>query len=100
MHSVQAGVDRHVENRGEARFLSHSFEPNCYLRMIDSDITTHPVDVVAMRDIAVGEDLSFDYNTTEWEMGCTFTDRKSGMEVRGFKYLSEEARRKHLAAGV
>lgn len=70
-------------------FLNHSCEPNCYVRFGES------VELVALRPIEEGEELSFNYNTTEYEMmtqGCHFAcscaSRQCQGEVRGFAYLS------------
>jgi hypothetical protein len=51
--------------------------------------------VVAVRDIPAGEELTFDYLTTEWEMATPFACRCGAADCRGliqgFKHLSPEA---------
>lgn len=53
-------------------------------------------ELVALRDIAKGEPISFDYNTTEWDMSCKFkclcASDKCYRIVQGFKYLNAEQR--------
>jgi len=57
-------IDPHEENPWT--FINHSCRPNCGLK--------GTVTVVAMRDIARGEELTIDYSTTEadphWSMAC------------------------------
>ena len=68
-------------------FLNHDCDPNAYFR-------GHTL--LALRSVSVGEELSFDYNTTEWDMAEPFQcwcDAVPGAHhIRGFKYLSQERR--------
>ena len=69
------------------RFLNHSCQPNATLR---------GVKLVALRDLARGAEVTFDYNTTEYEMATPFTcgcGACSGSTIRGFKFLSAERQR-------
>jgi len=62
--TVQIGRDRHVEVK-ELASMNHSCNPNTFL-----DATG--MLVFATRDIAVGEELTFFYPSTEWEMSSPF----------------------------
>ena len=62
--TVQIGRDRHVEVK-ELASMNHSCNPNTFLD------TTRML-VFATRDIAVGEELTFFYPSTEWEMSSPF----------------------------
>ena len=42
--------------------------------------------------ITEGEEICFDYNTTEWELAVPFRDDASGRWVRGFRSLRHEDR--------
>lgn len=68
---IGIGQYRWIDPRGVLRFLNHSCEPNVGVVTPEADV----VAVVAMRDIIAGEELTFDYSTTEcdplWEMSCT-----------------------------
>lgn len=98
MHSIQVGIDRHQTIVGETRFLSHSMNPNC--KVVVYDDSSHPIDIVAIQDIPKGADLTFDYNTSEWELGAPFEDCESGQYCAGFRHLGPEERRKRLEAGL
>ncbi|MBX3175455.1 MAG: SET domain-containing protein-lysine N-methyltransferase [Gemmatimonadaceae bacterium] len=74
-HSVQVGASQHIDPfdlfddaaQVEWRswmYLNHHCEPNAELRERV---------LVALRDIAEGEDVTFDYNTTEWELAEPFS---------------------------
>jgi len=62
--TVQIGRDKHTDV-GKLAALNHSCDPNVILD------TTNMV-MVALRDIAKGEELSFFYPSTEWEMAAPF----------------------------
>jgi hypothetical protein len=62
--TVQIGRDRHVEVK-ELASMNHSCNPNTFLD------TTRML-VFAARDIAAGEELTFFYPSTEWEMASPF----------------------------
>ena len=65
--TVEEGLYRH-EGRsaialGYTSLLNHSYAPNCeFIRHID-DLA---IDLVALRDIAAGEELTIDYQMTLW----------------------------------
>jgi hypothetical protein len=63
-HTVQIGRDEHIEV-GKLAALNHSCDPNVIL-------DTANMLVIARYDIARGDDLSFFYPSTEWEMAAPF----------------------------
>lgn len=91
-YSVQVDDDLHVELPGVEglthepdkhpwRYLNHSCEPNAALVGLT---------LVCVRPIRQWEEVTFDYNTTEYEMSTPFTCRcgRCGERViRGFKWL-------------
>lgn len=107
-YSVQVGVDRHVDvgggHEGDERFvwrfLNHSCQPNS---------VPHERMLVARRDIAAGEEVTFDYDANEWDMAepfaCACGAAACRGVVRGFRHLGAEDRRRiapivspHIAA--
>ena len=62
--TVQIGRDEHT-HVGKLAALNHSCNPNVFL-------DTENLQMVACRDIAKGEELSFFYPATEWEMDAPF----------------------------
>lgn len=62
--TVQIGRNRHVEV-GDLATMNHSCNPNTLL-------DTANMRVVAVRDIQAGEELTFFYPSTEWEMSAPF----------------------------
>ena len=63
-YTVQISQDKHTEV-GKLSALNHSCDPNVIL-------DTENLLMVARRDIAKGEELSFFYPSTEWEMDAPF----------------------------
>ena len=97
-HSIQVGVDEHLEaapdtplpellDRYAWRFLNHSCTPNAAILGRE---------LIALREIAPWEEVTFDYNTTEYDMACPFPCSCGAPscvgEVRGFAHLTPEAR--------
>jgi len=63
-YTVQIGRDRHTDV-GKLAALNHSCDPNVIL-------DTENLLMYACRDIEKGEELSFFYPATEWEMDAPF----------------------------
>ncbi len=101
-HTIQVDARRHQAGTGEIDdYLNHSCDPNCAL-----DFTR--LELVSRRAIAPGEELSFNYLTSEWDMAAPFTchcgacdrlagtpsdshgsrDGRDGRLIRGFRHLS------------
>ncbi|MBW2981976.1 SET domain-containing protein [Candidatus Woesearchaeota archaeon] len=76
--------------------LNHSCDPNCY---IDWD----KLNLVALKDIKKGEELTFNYCTSDWDDAnlledCSF-ECKCGSKncigkMKGFRYLTFEQKKK------
>ncbi len=74
-HSIQVGLHQHLDPGpaggpagpwGEHpwRYLNHGCEPNARVAGLD---------LVAVRPIASGEEVTFNYNATEWRLASPFT---------------------------
>lgn len=63
--TVQAGATTHLAGIGPLTFMNHSCAPNVFIDTVD-------MTVMAIRDIAAGEELSFFYPSTEWHMAEPF----------------------------
>jgi hypothetical protein len=79
--TVQAGKDVHVQPEGsKLEKANHSCSPNC-AAIVDSATGTFALR--AIRPIAAGEAISFDYETTEWSMDEPFACRCGSPSCRG-----------------
>lgn len=76
--------------------LNHSCNPNCY-------IDWKNLNLVALRDIQGGEEISFDYNTAEYDLinlvencsfNCSCGSKKCIKEVKGYRYLTPEQKKR------
>ncbi len=88
--SVQTDIDNHVRMDEPFELVNHSCDPTCGVR--PNRIGGY--DLIARRPIAVGEEITFDYCTTEWEC-IGFRDCHCGSDhcrgiVGGAKYLALE----------
>jgi SET domain-containing protein len=94
-YSIQIGENKHIESyssdpldkRSAWRFINHSCDPNCF-------IDIRKMQLIALSDIEPGEEITFDYTTTEFEMAAPFyCNCNSGnclKHIRGKKYLAEK----------
>lgn len=80
-HTIQTSDNTHVLIDLPSRFVNHSCNPN--LGVLDNDFQAY--DFYALHDINKGQDLSFDYESTEYE-------------IKGFEecLCGKERCRKHL----
>lgn len=94
-HTVQIGADQHLAPEGEPwAFVNHGCEPNCVV--VFETAVAGSARMVARRPIAPGEEITFNYLTTEWDMASPF-DCRCGAAVcagtiRGFRHLERPAR--------
>jgi SET domain-containing protein len=61
--TIYVGDGKHIYDE-YGIFMNHSFEPSCF---IDG------YNVVALKDISPGDELTFDYNVNEPKMAAPFT---------------------------
>jgi len=95
--SLQIDEDKFLESTLKFDdFLNHSCEPNCC-------IDWKNMNLVALKDIQLGEEFSFDYNTAEYDLinmveNCSFKcmcgSKNCIGEVKGFRYLYPEQKKK------
>jgi hypothetical protein len=88
-YSIQVGIGQHIEPGAvpvDQRnyddylwpFLNHGFSPNAAM---------NGESLIALSDIEVGAEITFNYNANEWLMATPFVCMKTGREVGGFKRL-------------
>ncbi len=93
-YTVQVGEREHVDAEARAdgshpiwRFLNHACEPNT--RLVGRTL-------VARSDIEVGDEVTFDYDTTEWDMAAPFPCRCGAAScrvvIRGYRHLTAAQR--------
>lgn len=64
--TVQTGVDTHITLMPEfLQYINHSCEPNVFFN-------TEAMELVALKDIQPGDEFTFFYPSTEWEMAQPF----------------------------
>jgi len=99
-HYVQIDRDHYMGPSGQLDdFVNHSCSPNAGLRVTPGDVT-----LVAIRDIAANEEITWDYSTTmeedEWEMDCHCGSPVCRRIVRDFKHLDPVVQQRYLSLGV
>lgn len=99
-YALQIGPDRYIGASGALDdYVNHSCDPNAG-HHVRGDTT----DLVALRDIAEGEQITFDYSTTLDEDDFTFDCRCSAKNCRGVmrdgKHLPDDVWDRYLALGI
>lgn len=82
--SVQVSSTQHVELNSDLVFMNHSCDPSMHM---DVDRMA----IVALKDIKAGDEMTFFYPSTEWDMAqpfaCWCGSSKCIETVQGAKYL-------------
>lgn len=90
-HTIQCGRSLWRDSKGLARYINHSCEPNCGIK--------GRFRVVAMRDIAVGEQITWDYEMTEksswWRMRCRCGSEKCRKIIGSYSRMPKAIRLKY-----
>ncbi|KAI8910979.1 hypothetical protein EDD86DRAFT_189428 [Gorgonomyces haynaldii] len=85
--SVQVGKDMHIELNSELVYMNHSCDPSVKL-------DTTQFEIVALRDLEPGDEISFFYPSTEWDMAkpfnCWCQAKNCVRVIAGAKNLKKE----------
>lgn len=86
-YTLQTGVNKHIIlSPLYLEYVNHSCEPNCFF-------DTTNFQFICLRDIERGEEFTFFYPSTEWEMeesfDCQCQTAACLGEISGAKYLSK-----------
>jgi len=94
MYTVQVAPGKHVDVKTPLMYTAHSCAPSGKIVVSEQATGGWTVQVESTRDLSKGEWVTFDYNSTEWDMQSPFdcacgapSCRKS---IKGAKYLSKE----------
>ncbi|HEY6308092.1 MAG TPA: SET domain-containing protein-lysine N-methyltransferase, partial [Candidatus Angelobacter sp.] len=77
-----------IDGFGMAAFVNHSCDPNCESDQIDRRIW-----IITLRDIAAGEELTYDYNIYDSEPGDPASCHCGAPNCRGTMLCEEEIQR-------
>ncbi len=80
-----------VDGDGIAAFINHSCEPNC-----EADEIKGCVIIRAIRNIAPGEELAYDYNLYDGDLDDPAPCFCGGRKCRGSMYSEKELKRRRL----
>jgi SET domain-containing protein len=99
--AVQIDLDLYLgASGGMDDYVNHSCDPNAGLVISSRD----DVRLIAIRDIAAGEEIFFDYSTTmnedDFEMPCHCGRPGCRGIIRDFKHLPVELKRRYIALGI
>lgn len=86
--TVQTGLNQHITLVPDfLQYCNHSCEPNIFFN-------TTTFELVALKDIYTGDELTFFYPSSEWKMDQSFTcncgNKNCLHTIKGAAYLSKE----------
>ncbi len=95
-YSFQIGFNSHVELDEPARLINHSCDPNLGIR--NNNLGGY--DFVAIKQIKPGEELGWDYCTTEYSSlvmkgSCLCGSKNCRSKIGGYITLSQEQRERY-----
>ena len=73
--SIQIGDQQHVEDCYGA-YSNHSFTPTTKI---------HNGCIIAIVDMNIGDEITFNYNDTEKSLSCPFIDTATNIYVKGYQ---------------
>jgi len=94
-NTLQVAEKEHANFGNKVVKLNHSSNPNTRL-----EVLSDKVQIRAIGAIKAGTGLTFNYNTTEWDMAEPFTDWATGDKVQGFSHLASEEKDTLLATNL
>ena len=91
--TVQVDIDKHIMLQPEhLQYINHSCDPNVFF-------DTYTMQVVALKPIAEGDEMTFFYPSTEWDMAQPFICHCGNPEclqlINGASHLSAEVLEKY-----
>jgi len=78
-----------IDGEGVAAFINHCCDPNCEVDEIDGRVW-----IIAVRDIAAGEELTYDYNLYDGDQDDAAQCFCGAGNCRGSMYSEEELERR------
>lgn len=80
-------------------YINHSCDPNSGLKFSDEGVV-----LVAIKDIEIGDEISWDYSTTmiglNWSMHCDCRSHNCRRKVAGFDTVPQTERERYIALGI
>ena len=101
-YSIQVSEHEHLlpyenttgKEKGLFIYINHSCNPNAFF-----DIQKR--ELIALRDIQYGEEVVYNYNTTEYDMShpfiCSCKNNNCIKEIKGFKYLTSNQKKELIS---
>jgi hypothetical protein len=95
VHSFQTDKNTFMQLDKTSRSINHSCDPNTGVRSNDCK----GYDFIALKNIKAGEEITWDYDTTEylvlWLKKCLCGSKNCRGKIRGYKFLDKRTKDKY-----
>lgn len=95
-NTLQVGEKEYIDFQEPGVLVNHSCSPNAGIN--------NSLKLIAIKDIFLGEEITFDYSTTMdedyWTMQCFCGEKSCRKIIKDFKYLSKELQEKYLKLSI
>jgi SET domain-containing protein len=98
--ALQIGPDLYIGESGQPDdFVNHCCDPNAGMKIIGTDVR-----LIAIREIAPDEQITFDYSTTmdedDFEFDCLCGSTACRGRIRDFKHLPTAVRQRYAGLNI
>jgi len=95
-YALQIGKSAYLLANYIDNFINHSCSPNVFVKLYENN--KNRVSYIAFKNIRKGQELFWNYNTTEWDFGkgfiCHCGSKNCIRRVRGMRYLTKLQQKK------
>ncbi len=109
-YSLSVGFGQHIEPKTEdgkddfGHYMNHSCDPNAFVKVVASSKTPY-IEIRARRNIKKGEELTFDYASSEYEVtingvSCRCDTKLCRGKIHGFKDLPKDIFDQYKKEGI
>ena len=91
--TIQTGIDEHIHLKPDfLKFTNHSCDPNVFF-------DTHQMQLIAVKNIEPGDEFTFFYPSTEWDMAqpfmCLCGTKKCLKSISGAAHMSADVLKRY-----
>lgn len=109
IYSFSVASNKHIDPVRDGQldfghYMNHSCDPNTFVRIVENKSDLPYIDIVARRNIKIGDELTLDFASFEYEtvshVKCKCNSKKCRGLIHGFKDLPDSVMKKYKKEGM